>query len=207
MGRTVLANGAPVQANEGIYRPHATTTATGTVALNISSPTIQFIDPGGAGRTVTLPSEATSDGLDFLISNTGDALENLTVNDDAAATVEIIGPGQTVHLHCDGTSWKGPGSTRTSVQVTTLAGEGTIAATDPETHFIDPGGAGRDVLLPAEASSIGLRFFIFNTADAAEALTIKEDSDTTTIIVLDQDQHGIVVCNGTAWLGFIGSET
>lgn len=80
-----------------------------------------------------------------------------------------------------------------------------IVATAGPAVFCDPGGAGIDLLLPAEAE--GLAFVIFNTADAAEAIAVKEDSDTTTIITLDQNQAGLVVCDGTTWRGFIGGIT
>jgi hypothetical protein len=43
--------------------------------------------------------------------------------------------------------------------------------------IIDPGGAGRKVLLPAEASSKGLMLVIKNSADAAEVLTRRHDVD------------------------------
>jgi hypothetical protein len=72
--------------------------------------------------------------------------------------------------------------------------------------LIDPGGAGRNITLPAEASSTGLFLLIFNTANAAEALTIKDDGGGD-IIVLDQNQHGIVFCNGTTFIGFMGGES
>ena len=72
--------------------------------------------------------------------------------------------------------------------------------------LIDPAGSGRNITLPAEASSTGLFLLIFNTADGAEALTIKDDGGTD-IIVLDQNQHGIVFCNGTSFIGFMGGET
>ncbi len=102
-----------------------------------------------------------------------------------------------------------PGSTgrRRATNTETLAADKTMATTDAELQFLDPGGSARNVDLPAEASSDGLVFHIFNTADAAEALTVRDDAGATTIIVLDQDQHGVVACNGTLWQGFIGAET
>lgn len=89
----------------------------------------------------------------------------------------------------------------------TLAGEYVIAVTSPTVQILDPGGAGRDVLLPAEASSRGLIFIIFNSADAAEALTVKEDSDTTTIVTIAQNEGAIVFCDGVTWRGIVGANT
>ena len=81
----------------------------------------------------------------------------------------------------------------------------TLGATlvmDADMHhvlFLDPGGSGREVRLPAEAK--GLWFTIVNTADAAEALTVKEDSGTTTIGTIGQNEVGQFFCDGTTWWG------
>ena len=88
-----------------------------------------------------------------------------------------------------------------------LAAEKTIAVGDPQIQALDPGGLNRDVLLPAEASSVGLFFFIANTADAAEDLVVKEDSDTTTIVTISQNERGLVFCDGVTWYGFMGGKT
>ena len=92
----------------------------------------------------------------------------------------------------------------------TLLVSGTAAANQTvitsNVLLIDPAGSGRNITLPAEASSTGLFLLIFNTADGAEALTIKDDGGTD-IIVLDQNQHGIVFCDGTNFIGFMGGET
>lgn len=74
----------------------------------------------------------------------------------------------------------------------TLGGTLTMDADMPPIVAIDPGGAARTVLLPAEAK--GLWFLLVNTADAAEALTVKEDSNTTTIVTLAQDKTALVFC-------------
>ena len=83
----------------------------------------------------------------------------------------------------------------------TLGGTLTIDADTPQVLFLDPGGAARTVLLPAEASSEGLWFEIVNTADDAEDITVKEDSGTTTIGVVGQGDVGRFFCNGTTWYG------
>lgn len=63
----------------------------------------------------------------------------------------------------------------------------------PPLISLDPGGAGREVDLPAEEK--GLWFLISNTADAAETLTVKEDSAVTTIATLGQDEYGLFFCS------------
>jgi len=76
-----------------------------------------------------------------------------------------------------------------------------LDADSPHLISLDPGGAGRDILLPPEAP--GLFFFIMNWADAAETLTVKDDSDTTTIGAVAQGKMGIFVCDGTNWAGVV----
>lgn len=86
-----------------------------------------------------------------------------------------------------------------------LAGTLTLVAGSPQIQSLDCGGAGRTVLLPAEADSKGLFFLFSNWSDAAETLTIKEDSNTTTIITVAQAKGGMVWCDGTQWRGVISA--
>ena len=76
------------------------------------------------------------------------------------------------------------------------AAEQTLTVNSEWHQRIDGQGA-IDVLLPAEAA--GLSVFITNTADGAEALTVKDDSDKDTIVVIDQNQSALLHCNGTTW--------
>ena len=170
----------------------------------------QFLD-GAAARTVTLPAETTSRGRRFTIVNTGNALELMTVNDDAGVQKALLNAGMSVTLVCDGTSWfpMGTGSVmnlQSSVNIETLAAEGVLTDDSADIQIIDPAGA-RDLLLPTEATSIGRIFIITNAADAAEAITVKEDGDSTTIITLAQNESGVVWCDGTTWHGLISQNT
>ena len=71
--------------------------------------------------------------------------------------------------------------------------------------LVDPAGGAQNLTLPAEADFIG-QLVICNTADAAEAITVKTDGGGT-VITLDQNQSGLCVCDGTAWFGFMGGVT
>jgi len=64
----------------------------------------------------------------------------------------------------------------------------------------DPGGSARNLVLPAEASSAGLWMFIANRADAAEILTIQDDTPAT-VCTPTQGECAIVWCDGTVWEG------
>jgi len=81
----------------------------------------------------------------------------------------------------------------------TVADNEAIAADYPPVLYLDPNGGAKDVLLPAEATAKGLTFIVRNIADAAETLTLKDDSDTTTVVALAQNATAIVHCNGTVW--------
>ena len=84
-----------------------TRTLGGNVTLTAQSPTLQLMDPGGSGRTITLPAEADSDGLCFIIGNRADAAEVLTIQDDGSATICTPTQNETAMVFCDGTSWIG----------------------------------------------------------------------------------------------------
>ena len=82
-----------------------------------------------------------------------------------------------------------------------ITASGTVTLTLGMTNLlrIDPGGAGRDVTLPAEAGASGAWFEILNTADAAEALAVKNDGGST-IVTISQNEKATVCCNGTSWV-------
>ena len=84
---------------------YATETAAGTVTLDDTYPSIVGIDPGGAGRDVTLDAEATSGGMVRLIVNRADAAEDLTVKDDGASTIGTISQNEAGLFHCNGAAW------------------------------------------------------------------------------------------------------
>jgi hypothetical protein len=100
----------------------------------------------------------------------------------------------------------GPGAVINSINTETLGAAMTLLVADAEYQFIDPGGAHRDVTLPAEADATGYRYYIFNTANAAENLVVKDDGGST-ILTIAQNESGIVVCNGTVWKGLVGANT
>lgn len=83
-----------------------TETLAATKTLVIADAKLQFLDPDGA-RNVDLPAEALSTGLSFVIVNTADAAENITVRDDAAATITVIGQTEVGYYFCNGVVWRG----------------------------------------------------------------------------------------------------
>lgn len=87
----------------------------------------------------------------------------------------------------------------------TLGGTLTMDADMPTGLCLNPGGAGRTVLLPPEEE--GLAYFIANAASGDEDLTIKEDSNTTTIGTISQNETAWVVCMGGVWRISVGTTT
>jgi hypothetical protein len=86
----------------------------------------------------------------------------------------------------------------------TLSGNKTLVCDDAFYQVLDPGGAGRDVILPKEAASKGLRFVIRNAADAAEILTVKASDGSTVVVTPTQNETALVFCDGTTWRGVVG---
>ena len=70
---------------------------------------------------------------------------------------------------------------------------------------LDPGGAGRSVVLPAAATVPGELLFVSNTADAAEVLTISADS--ATVVTPTQGETAMLFCTGVKWFGIAGANS
>ena len=87
----------------------------------------------------------------------------------------------------------------------TLAATKTLVCDDAYYQVLDPGGAGRDVVLPVEAASKGLSFHIRNAADAAEILSIKASDGSTVVCTPTQSESALVHCDGTTWRGLVGA--
>lgn len=85
----------------------------------------------------------------------------------------------------------------------TLAGNVTLTKKSAQILKLDPGGAHRDVTLPALED--GLWFEITNSADAAENLVVK-DAAGSTIVTIAQNEKAKVVGTASAWVhtGIVG---
>lgn len=78
----------------------------------------------------------------------------------------------------------------------TLTGAFTVPDISPPVYLLDPGGASRNVTLPAAVD--GLSFLFVNKADAAENLVIK-DAAANTIATAGQNESVEVFTDGTTW--------
>lgn len=74
----------------------------GNTALTRKSGHWQEIDPNGAARDVTLQAVTPQDNGDwFVISNTGEGAEDLTIKDASGATVTTVKPGEVAAVFVD----------------------------------------------------------------------------------------------------------
>lgn len=84
----------------------------------------------------------------------------------------------------------------------TLTGTRVLTVGDAYHQILDPGGSGREVDMP-DGTLQGMECMVTNSADMSEALTIKQSDSSTTVIVIDQNQSALLVCNGggsvTGW--------
>lgn len=101
-----------------------------------------------------------------------------------------------------------------TVLTETLTGARVLTAAEVINNGIivlDPGGAGRTVDLPATSAALaGQRVVIINSADAAEALTVRLTGGGATIATIDQAENATMICySATAgsWVGQVGKAT
>jgi len=80
-----------------------TQTLAAAMTIDRDSPPMINLDPGGAGRNVTLPTE--EDGLVFLINNIADAAEDITVKNPATTTIGTISQNEAGLAICAGGVW------------------------------------------------------------------------------------------------------
>lgn len=77
-------------------------------SISVKMPNLLFLDPGGSTRVVTLPAEASSKGRFYIIVNTADGNEDLTVQEDGASTtIGLVARDEIGWFFCDGTTWWG----------------------------------------------------------------------------------------------------
>lgn len=95
-----------IRAKQAIFQAH-TETLTGNKTLTIADKKLQFLDPNGASKTITLPAEALSKNLIFFFFNLADAAEDLVIEDDSSSTIITISQDEAGIVSCDGTVWKG----------------------------------------------------------------------------------------------------
>lgn len=98
---------------KGFRLASQTTGAAANTTLVAESPPLQYIDPNGGARNVTLPViDDASKGLMFVIFNTSDATsgEALTLKTSAGSSLApsvVVEINEGVMVVNDGTTWRG----------------------------------------------------------------------------------------------------
>lgn len=105
-------------------------------------------------------------------------------------------------------TWPSARASRLSVKATeTLAGARVLTVAEIEQYnafAFDPGGSARNLDLPAEEVCQGVYLFVANKADAAEAITVRNDA-TGTVTVVGQSESCLLWCDGAAWHALTGA--
>lgn len=106
-------------------------------------------------------------------------------------------------------TWPTGRASRFSVKTNeTLTGARVITTDEVERYnalAFDPGGAARNVDLPAEEFCTGVYLWISNTADAAEIITVRDDAGGT-VVTPTQNEAAFVWCDGVRWYGSVGAQ-
>ncbi len=146
------------------------TTAVGNITLNKNSGSVQFIDPGGSARNVTLPPIADSLGRRILIVNKADAAESITVKNVAATTIGTIAQNEAGVFYCSDTAWYG--FTFTSAGAGFLTADGlTTGGTSQTQTFTN--GVTLDTIIGATATGMTVTAKVGATNTIGNAITVK----------------------------------
>jgi len=113
-------------------------TLSGTKTLVVEDKPVQKLDPNGSDRDGILPAEAISTDLVFFIYNTANGIgEDITIKNDASATIVTLGPGMGMEFICDGINWVALDDE--GIQYDSVAGIVTIASLIVSTADINAG--------------------------------------------------------------------
>ena len=158
-----------------------------------------------AGSYLAASEDAAATGLEpqqLEATVSEDIAIAVVVDDDAAARTTVL-------CRAIRSVFQPELTRRMDVATTTLAADLVLTFDSPRVQILDPGGASRNVDLPAEEESAGLWLFIANRGSAAEILTIRNDA-AATVGSLDGGTAGTTMeagmwfCDGTTWVGFFG---
>lgn len=98
MGRQSVDQANPSFDDTGFVYPQDNNveTLSGDKTLSYGDASIQVLDPGGAARNVDLPSDSV--GQAYLIVNTADAAETITVRDDGDTAVASVAQNEACYF-------------------------------------------------------------------------------------------------------------
>lgn len=97
-----LLDGGPIAIKQLF---HSTGELSGNLTLDVTYPNFLKIDAGGSARDVTLPAEADSNGLFYVIANWSSGAENLVIKNDGGDTIVTANQNDVAVVWCDGSAW------------------------------------------------------------------------------------------------------
>jgi hypothetical protein len=122
-----------------------TLSMTSDLAFSDTDLPVQFLDPGGANRIVTLPAEANTNHK-FVISNQADANEQITVQDDAAVIIDVVEWGVSKSFVSNGVSWESVEKDTKAILVQVLDGATALTTGDGKAYIpVPPELSGYDI--------------------------------------------------------------
>jgi hypothetical protein len=128
---------------------------------------------------------------DLVVGTAADTVDRLAVGSDG----QVLTADSSL---AKGVKWANTTSVAASAErrSLTMTGNIVLADTDLKYQFLDPGGADRDVSLPATGTN-NHTFYIVNTADAFEKLTVKSGSTVIGTVLRGETQ--IFVSDESSW--------
>ncbi len=176
-------------------------TMTGNVTLTDSYKAILYLDPNGSARDVTLPAAAAGNHA-FIVVNTADAAETLTVK-SGASTIGTVAQGENKIFISNGSVWKQITSSGTVasasdtvagiVELATAAETTTGTATD---RAVTPDGLA--------GSTFGKRIITVMLLDNDTALAVK-DGVASVYIPIPTELNGMNLVDFDAAVGTASS--
>jgi len=177
------------------------TLAAGKTLTDADKP-LQFLDTGGVARDVTLPTAAAGNHV-FIIVNTADAAETITVKNAAASTIGTVAQGENKIFVSNGAIWKQITSSGTVESASdTVAGIVELATAAETTTGTD---ATRAVTPDGlSGSAFGKRVITVMLLDNATALAVK-DGVASIYIPIPSELNGMNLVDADAAVGVVSS--
>jgi hypothetical protein len=202
--------GQYVTGTVGVTNASPTVNGTGTSWLSLSTPLLFKVDEDG--EAIYEVASITDDTTLVLSSNYGGTTRaglGYQLVQDFSSNLGIPLPSQG---DADAGDWLRRSiveidgflnAPKLDVNIETLSANKTLTISSARLQFLNASGASRDVTLPAEASSEGAMFFIFETG-GSYSLVVKDDSPAT-IVTIPANKAALLACSGVVWKGLLGT--
>ena len=177
-----------------------TTTASADITLTNASNLIQYIDPGGASRIVTLPAVSVGNH-GFIIVNRADAdAEIITVKDASANVIGYVRRNESFFVISNGVAWimgnvPGAANSESSFERPIFGAAETITTGDGKAYITIPPGINGfnlktlQIEIDVKSTSGALSFMIARGRRATPTSDYTYADILTTAITIDQNEY------------------